>query len=93
MMPQTDYTNRIENNAGSQQILENNKVRINHQCTIVLQALQRGERLTTALALIKYGVGDLRRRCKDLKDIHHIKIKDRLVEGRYKEWFIETVKN
>ncbi len=82
------YT-RQENNAFSQKILITNTDRFKGQCKIVIDALLRGERLTTASALIKYGVGDLRRRIKDLKDIYQVNfIQERLIENRFKEWFI-----
>lgn len=79
-----------ENNPESQSILRANKKTFSDQCKIVLQALQRGERLTTATALIKYGIGDLRRRIKDLKDYHGVDIKTQLNEGRFKTYFLET---
>lgn len=88
MIPATNYTNRIENNAGSQQILNENKDKINSQCSLVLQALLRGEKLTVVSAILKYGIGDLRRRCKDLKDYHHIKIDENKLPGGFKEWFM-----
>ena len=54
----------------------------------MLDALKRGERLTTTTALLKYGIGDLRRRIKDLIDIHKIDVKSELQQGRFKVWFI-----
>lgn len=83
-----DFTARKENNAFSQKILENNKTKINNQCKIVLDALQRGEKLTTTSALLKYGVGDLRRRIKDLKDNLHIPVRDEILENRFKVWYL-----
>jgi hypothetical protein len=82
-----DYTRR-ENNQESQGILNANKERFSKQCLIVLCALKGGERLTTATALIKYGVGDLRRRVKDLIDYHGINVKSELKEGRFKEYYL-----
>lgn len=78
----------IENNSESQAHFEANKDKFNRQCRIVYQALIRGERLTTAKALIKYGVGDLRRRVKDLRDYWDVPIQSTLIEGRYKEYFL-----
>jgi hypothetical protein len=81
-----------ENNSDSELILKANKERFSNQCNIVYEALQRGERLTTASALLKYGIGDLRRRVKDLVDYHGIEVKSELIEGRFKEYFIEIKK-
>lgn len=77
-----------ENNPESQFIYEENEPKLRGQCKTVYEALKNGERLTTAKALIKYGIGDLRRRIKDLKDHYNIKITDEVVSGGYKEWFI-----
>lgn len=78
----------IENNPGSQKHFDENKEHFSNQCRIVYEALLKGERLTTAKALIQYGIGDLRRRIKDLKDIWEVPIKDVYVEGKFKEYFI-----
>jgi hypothetical protein len=45
------------------------------------------ERLTTTTALIKYHIGDLRRRIKDLKDIWNVPIQDQYVDGKFKNIF------
>lgn len=88
MQIQIDFTNRVENNIHSQQILKSNSKSINNQCRIVLEALQRGEKLTTASALINYGIGDLRRRIKDLKDFQQIPVQSELIEGRFKKYYL-----
>ncbi len=69
-----DFTelNHVENNIDSQKHFEENKERFSNQCKIVYEALLRGERLTTTKALLNYGIGDLRRRIKDLKDIWNV---------------------
>lgn len=94
MQLQVDFTKPIarrENNPESQQILQENNVKFTNQCKVVYEALCKGERLTTATALVKYGVGDLRRRIKDLKDNYNIKnIKDVRCDGGFKQWFIEA---
>jgi hypothetical protein len=77
-----------ENNCASECILKANKERFSNQCKIVYEALQRGERLTTASALLKYSIGDLRRRIKDLRDAG-IPIEDELQENRFKIYFIK----
>ena len=83
-----NFTDRKENNPESQMILKLNEKKINNQCKIVYEALLRGEKLTTIKALINYGIGDLRRRIKDLKDFHSVPIKSTLKEGGYKEYYL-----
>ncbi len=82
-----------ENNAESQSIFEVNKDRFSRQCQIVYDALMRGERLTTTIALVEYEVGDLRRRIKDLKDMWNIPIQSELIKGKYKEYYINLKPN
>jgi hypothetical protein len=55
---------------------------------LVYEALLRGERLTTTTALIKYHIGDLRRRIKDLKDIWNA-IQDQYVDGNSRIFLID----
>jgi hypothetical protein len=83
-----DYSKRLENNLESQSILEANKDRINKQCRLVLDLLQVGYRLTVRDALIFWGIGDLRRRVKDLKDMHGIDIKTETQKGGFKTYFL-----
>ena len=84
----TKFYNHTENKIANQEHFEKNKKEFSKQCQIVYDALKRGERLTTAKALIQYGVGDLRRRVKDLKDIWNIPVKDQYVQGKFKEYFL-----
>lgn len=87
---QIDFSqlNHIENKISNQEHFERNKERFSNQCRIVYEALLRGEKLTTAKALIDYGIGDLRRRCKDLRDMWNVPIRSEYVEGRYKEYYL-----
>lgn len=80
--------NHVENKISNQEHFERNKERFSNQCKIVYEALLRGERLTTTKALLNYGIGDLRRRIKDLKDIWNVPIEDEYVEGKFKEYFL-----
>ena len=58
-----------------------------------MDAFLRGEKLTTATALIKYGVGDLRRRIKDLKDNYGVVgIEDNMIGNGFKEWYLNKSK-
>lgn len=90
-----DYTAPVnlvhskENNSESQALLEANRGRLNNQCLTVLQALQRGERLTTGSALLKYGIGDLRRRVKDLLDKGY-PISKETQENRFKIFYMTS---
>jgi hypothetical protein len=77
-----------ENNKESEEILEANKDHLNTQCKMVKSILESGYRLTVRSAMINYGIGDLRRRVKDLRDYHGMDIKSRLIEGRFKEYFL-----
>ena len=79
-----------ENNPESQEQFNINKKQFSNQCKIVYEALLRGERLTTTKALIQYGIGDLRRRIKDLKDIWDIPVKDEYVKGKFKEYYLNN---
>lgn len=79
-----------ENNIENQRHFDQNKDKFSNQCRIVYDALMRGERLTTATALISYGIGDLRRRIKDLKDMWQVPIIDQYVDGKFKEYYIKN---
>lgn len=76
-----------QNTRENQAILDGNVERFSNQCRIVYEAMMRGERLTTASALLSYSIGDLRRRVKDLRDAG-IDVKDELIEGRFKVYFL-----
>ena len=80
--------NHVENKISNQEHFERNKEKFSKQCKIVYEALLRGERLTTTKALLNYGIGDLRSRCKDLRDIWSVPIKSEFIEGRFKEYFL-----
>jgi DNA modification methylase len=85
-----DWTQRTENNLESQRILYENKDKINRQCRIVLDALLRGERLTVRDAMLRLQIGDLRRRCADLRE-HGIAVKSNLLEKRFKEYYLRNM--
>lgn len=88
-----DFTARVENNQESNRNLQLHSDKFNRQCRKVYDLLMEGVRLTNAEALIKYGIGDVRRRVKDLRDFAGIEIQDRWIEGngrKFKEYFIET---
>lgn len=78
----------LENNIESQNNFDANIDKFSNQCKIVFKALSRGERLTTTKALLEYGIGDLRRRIKDLKDIWEVPVQSKYVDGGFKEYFL-----
>lgn len=78
----------FENKISNQEHFERNKDKFSKQCKLVYEALLRGEKLTTTQALLNYGIGDLRRRIKDLKDIWNVQIEAQYVQGKFKEYFL-----
>ena len=84
---QLEITFTPQNSAANQAILDRNKGHLNKQCQVVYDAMLRGEILTTSSALIKYGIGDLRARCRDLIKAG-IPVQKRIIEGRYKEYYL-----
>ena len=99
MQKEIDFNKPIihyENNVESQEHFESNERHFNKQCLITYKAMLQGVKLTTASALLKYGIGDLRRRVKDLKDDHGIDVKSKWIRkngSRYKEYFLENGNN
>lgn len=93
-MQQTiDFTKPIthyENNAESQLNFEEHEPKFRGQCKTIMEAFKRGERLTTKVALLEYGIGDLRRRIKDLKDNYGVEnIDEEKKSGGFKVWFLK----
>lgn len=91
MQTQLDLTKShgFENNKESNQLYKDNLKHFNNQCRIVLEQLLTGRKLTTLTAM-QLGIGDLRRRVKDLIDIHNIPVKKEYRQGsRFKEFFLE----
>lgn len=84
-----------ENNAESQSTLELKRERFNKQCWNVLMRLLAGEKITNKTGL-DTGIGDIRRRAKDLIDGYGIPIKREwaLIDGKkqeYKWYYIDEV--
>lgn len=87
MNEQLQITFSPQNSSSNQAILDANRERLSNQCQIVLGALLSGERLTTASALINYGVGDLRARIRDI--LHSgIEVSKKLEDGRFKVYYM-----
>ena len=89
-----DFTKQMshrENNSESQAHFEKNEKHFTKQCKVVYTAMLKGEKLTTTTALLRYGIGDLRRRVKDLIDIHKINVKSNWIKtkhSRCKEYYL-----
>lgn len=75
-----------QNTQENQVILDLNKSRFNNQCRKVYLLLMAGHHLTTTEAL-KFGIGDLRARVRDLIKAG-IPVQKRLIENRYKEYYL-----
>ncbi len=76
-----------ENNRHSQQILEDNHLRLSNNCKIIYEALLRGEKLTGQSIVSKYGMLEYRRRIADLKAAG-IEIKETILFNGCKQWWI-----
>ena len=84
----------LENNPASQLHLDQYRDRFNAQCWDVLTRMLNGERLSSKSA-INTGIGDIRRRAKDLIDNYGIPVQRRWAEIKgvkqhYKEYYIEV---
>jgi hypothetical protein len=75
-----------ENNSHSQSILESQYERLNKQCKLVYELL-KVKSLTVREAMIDYGIGDLRRRIKDLRDVG-VNVKDEILPGGFKCYYL-----
>lgn len=87
-----DFNNIVhirENNAHSEAILDANYDKLNKQCQLVYFLLKQ-TRLTVREAMVSYNIGDLRRRVCDLRQAG-IEVKDNILPGGSKEFFIENI--
>lgn len=82
----TQIVHKKENNPGSEQILNSQKVRLSNNCKKLYDALKSGERLTGAIITQKYNMLEYRRRIKDLKKV--LDIQEIIISGGCKEWFL-----
>lgn len=89
----TPVVHQYENNAESQQILDNYRVHFTDQCAAIYPYLMRGGKLTshTALLGIRHNgelvqIGHLPRRIADLKALN-VRLSFNMVNS-YKEWYI-----
>ena len=82
-----------ENNPASQAVLNERREDFNEQCWLCLKRMLKGERLSY-LTAINTGIGDIRRRSKDLIDHKGIPVKREwaYVDGKrqdFKEYYID----
>ena len=78
---------QVHNNPESQKIFDDNKPTFSKQCTTILEALRRGERLTVRDCMLKYNIGDPRARFRDLIK-SNVPVKSELLEGRFKVYYL-----
>lgn len=76
-----------ENNRHSERILEDNCFRLSNNCKKLYDALKRGERLTGAIVVGKYGMLEYRRRIADLRAAG-VQIQETILKGGLKEWYL-----
>jgi hypothetical protein len=78
-----------QNNRESQQILEDNSLKLGKQGKLVLKLLKEGEKLTVLGASLKYGVGDLRARIHGINKSGVVgKVKYTIMPGGFKEYYL-----
>lgn len=82
------FVHSKENNRESQGILEASRERLENQCAKLLRLFKEGKRLTVRDAMIHHGIGDLRRRVKDLKESGW-DIKSEMIGFGFKRYWIE----
>ena len=78
-----------ENNMLSQALYESKLDKFNNQCKILMEYFLTGKTLTFKEAFINLNISDLRRRVKDLKDVYNVPVKDRMLTGGFKEWYLD----
>lgn len=76
-----------ENNSHSEQILIDQSARLSKNCKILYEALLRGEVLSGAVIVTKYGMMEYRRRIADLRAAGVV-IKENILSNGCKEWYL-----
>lgn len=79
-----DTVHRAENNPESQRVLNLRREDFNAQCWEALKRMLGGERLTNKIA-VNTGIGDIRRRAKDLIDGYGIPVRREWAEENGKK--------
>lgn len=80
-----DFNTR-QNTAENQQQYDAIKHRFGAQCQRLYEWLSSGKSITVKEAMNELNIGDPRARIRDLREV--IEIKDRLIEGRVKQYYI-----
>lgn len=83
-----------ENNSESQSILNDQKERLSKNCTIIFEALLRGEKLSGLTITRKYKMLEYRRRIKDIREFlksieSKIIIQEKILPTGSKVWWIK----
>jgi hypothetical protein len=78
--------NTPQNTAENQMQYDAIKHRFGAQCQRLYEWLRSGKSITVKEAMNELNIGDPRARIRDLREV--MEIKDRLLEGRVKEYFI-----
>jgi aminoglycoside N3'-acetyltransferase len=78
--------NTPQNTAENQMQYDAIKHRFGAQCQRLYEWLRSGKSITVKEAMNELNIGDPRARIRDLREV--MEIKDRLIEGRVKEYFI-----
>lgn len=80
-----------ENNLTSQLTFEAHEKKFRGQCKLIMEIFLNGQSLTVAEAMIRYNIGDLRRRIKDLKDNYKVKgiISKTHAKSGKKTWWLD----
>jgi hypothetical protein len=78
--------NTPQNTAENQMQYDAIKHRFGAQCQRLYEWLRSGKSITVKEAMNELNIGDPRARIRDLREV--MEIKDRLTQGRVKEYFI-----
>lgn len=83
---------KYETGAESQRILETNRKRLSRNCSVLYEALMRGEVLNSVNVVKNYGIIDFRARCGDLYRVNgiHIHNKPSSLGGGIKDWYMDN---
>lgn len=91
LQAEIDFTIPHNQHRGNQEILSSNRPKFSGQAKIVLEALLRGEEVTS-VKMLQHGILDTRARIYSLKkhlEKHGILISEKPVGGGQKAWFMD----
>lgn len=98
-MIQFDFSETVltpQNNRASETILLEQSERLSNNCNVILNELLAGEKVSVMGMMRKYGMCEVRRRCKDIRDSGVLEangyiMKDEILKNGAKNWWIEKV--